>query len=77
MRTEQKLSAKLSELPGTTKVEVHDESDGCGEKFLIEICSSSFKGLSRLNSHRLVNTTIAEEREQIHALTIKTSVPEE
>lgn len=75
--TPEQLEGKLKEIPGTTNVKCTDESDGCGAKFLIEIESTSFRGLNRLNAHRLVQKHIAEEREQIHALTLKTSVPPE
>ena len=77
MISAEELKVKLLELPGTTVVEVEDESDGCGEKYVLTIVSASFKGLSKLNAHRLVNKHIAVEREQIHALTLKTSCPPE
>ena len=77
MITPEQLKVKLLELPGTISVNVEDESDGCGQKYTIEICSESFRGLSKLNAHRLVQKTIAEEREDIHALTLKTSCPDE
>ena len=52
-----------------------DESDGCGAKFEITIISNAFKGKALLAQHRLIHKLIAEEREFIHALTLKTSVP--
>ena len=56
-------------------IKATDLSDGCGSKFEIEIISAEFKGKPLLAQHRLIHKIIAEEREFIHALTLKTKAP--
>lgn len=46
--------------------------------FRVVIVSEAFRGKSRLDRHRLVNSTLAEElRGQVHALAIRALTPEE
>ena len=74
--TAEELEAKIRE--GLTHVEfvkAVDMSDGCGAKFEIEIVSEDFRGKPLLAQHRLVHKAISEEREHIHALTLKTKAP--
>ena len=72
------ITAELLELKikaGLTSVEyvkAEDQSDGCGSKFEIEIISADFIGKPLLAQHRLVHKIIEEERQSIHALTLKT-----
>ncbi|KAJ7300249.1 hypothetical protein O6H91_Y027300 [Diphasiastrum complanatum] len=42
----------------------------CGASFDVEIASANFEGKRLLERHRLVNTALAEELKQIHALSI-------
>jgi len=70
------LKSKIVEnIAGTSVCECVDESDGCGAKWEITIVSTSFEGIPKLKQHRLVHKAIEKEREQIHALTLKTSAP--
>eukprot|EP00250_Pteridium_aquilinum_P009686 c1885_g1_i1 orf=251-529(-) len=54
-----------------TYMNVVDTSGGCGASFLVEIVSSAFEGKRLLERHRLVNSALAEEMKQIHALSVK------
>jgi stress-induced morphogen len=61
-------------LPGAS-VEVVDET-GAGDHLRATVAASQFKGLSRLDQHRLVKAAVKARFEdgQIHALSIKTEV---
>ena len=64
------------DLPGA-EVEVTDLTGG-GDHFRAEISSDRFRGMSRVEQHRLVYDIFgAEIGGAIHALSIKTSVPRE
>ncbi len=41
------------------------------------VSSPAFKGLSRVQQHKLVHEALGERMKDIHALSIQTSVPEE
>jgi stress-induced morphogen len=60
-------------LPGA-EVEVVDETGG-GDHLRATVAASQFKGLSRLDQHRLVKAAVRERFEDgsIHALSVKTS----
>jgi BolA protein len=46
--------------------------------FRVEICSSAFAGLSRIDRQRLVHQVLADElRDRVHALSLATTTPEE
>ena len=63
-------------LPGA-RVAVEDLTGG-GDHFRAEIVSDRFAGLSRIEQHRLVYDVFgAEVGGPIHALSLKTSTPEE
>ena len=52
--------------------------DGDGQHFEAVIVSSAFLGKSRVQRHQLVYGVLGERmREEIHALSMKTSTPEE
>jgi stress-induced morphogen len=57
-------------------VQAVDLSDGCGQKFEITVVSPVFCGLKVIAQHRMVNKAIEEERQYIHATTLKTKTPE-
>ena len=71
------VAAVESKLRGLAPVhlEVIDESGGCGAKLRVLIVSSQFDGLSLLDRHRLVNTTLKEELPLLHALSISAKTP--
>jgi BolA family transcriptional regulator, general stress-responsive regulator len=44
--------------------------------FRVKITAEAFRGVSRLQQHRLVNATLAEElKARVHALAIETAEP--
>jgi BolA family transcriptional regulator, general stress-responsive regulator len=57
----------------------HRDAPGTGEShFRVVIVSAQFAGKSRLERHRLVNATLAEELAgKVHALALKTYAPGE
>jgi len=61
-------------LPGA-EVEVIDET-GAGDHLRATVAAPQFKGLSRIDQHRLVKAAVKERFEdgQIHALSVKTQV---
>ena len=61
-------------LPGAS-VEVKDEDHG-GQHLLAIVAAPQFKGLSRLEQHRLVKAAVKARFDDgtIHALSVKTSV---
>lgn len=62
-------------LPGAT-AEVED-TVGDGRHFRAVVTSEQFTGLSRIDQHRMINDVFAGELGgRIHALSIKTQVPE-
>jgi len=46
----------------------------CGASFSIEVVSAQFEGKKLLERHRMVNSALAEELKEIHALSIKKAV---
>ena len=54
------------------------EVAGDGHHFEALIVSAAFRGLSRIQRHRLVYTALGDRmREEIHALSMTTQTPEE
>jgi stress-induced morphogen len=62
-------------LPGAA-VEVIDET-GAGDHLRASVAAPQFEGLSRIDQHRMVKAAVVERFEdgQIHALSIRTSLP--
>jgi stress-induced morphogen len=77
MPTPDELKGRIeSALPGSTAT-VEDLTGG-GDHFRAEVVSHRFTGLSRIERHRLVYDVFgAEVGGPIHALSLKTSTPEE
>lgn len=46
----------------------------CGASFSIEVVSAQFEGKKLLERHRMVNSALAEELKEIHALSIKKAI---
>ncbi|KAK4047252.1 hypothetical protein OIV83_005556 [Microbotryomycetes sp. JL201] len=70
---ERLLKSKLEgELAGA-KVQVQDVSGGCGSFYAISISHPSFKGLTKMKQHRLVNELLKDEIKDMHGLQLKTS----
>lgn len=83
-----RITAKITEALAPVRLVVLDESHrhaghaGArpeGEThFRVEICSTAFAGLSRIDRQRLVHQVLAEELEgRVHALSLATTTPEE
>jgi BolA protein len=88
MSVEQTIRDKLSAALAPTRLEVSNESDlhaghrqspGTGEShFRVLIVSPAFLGKPRLERHRLVNATLADELAgKVHALALSTYAPGE
>ena len=77
MPTAQELKDRIeAALPGAS-ADVEDLTGG-GDHFRAEVVSDRFAGLSRIDQHRLVYDVFgAEIGGPIHALSLKTSTPQE
>src|SRR4051812_5967513 len=78
------LQAKLTAGLGPSHLELLNESPNHGlpveaeKHFRVVVVSEKFGGLSRVERHRLVQNTLAEElRTHIHALSVQAFTPEE
>jgi BolA family transcriptional regulator, general stress-responsive regulator len=88
MRTVDLITKKLTEAFAPQSLNVVDESDrheghagarpGGQTHFRVYIVSELFKGMTRLQRHRLINQTLAGELEGgVHALAIRAAAPGE
>ena len=88
MRTEDVITKKLTEAFAPQSLKVLDESHqheghaghrpGGQTHFRVYIVAESFKGMTRLQRHRLINQTLAGELEGgVHALAIHATAPGE
>ncbi|KAG5178766.1 putative bola-like protein [Tribonema minus] len=68
------IEAKLTSALAPTHLEVTCSD---GNKWAVTVISEAFQGKPLLARHRLVNTALAEELEDIHALSLKTKTPAE
>ncbi|KAJ1505324.1 hypothetical protein HMI54_004870 [Coelomomyces lativittatus] len=74
---EQDITTKLTKAFTPTYVSVNDISGGCGSMYRIELISHRFRGLTKVQQQRLVNTVLKDEIQQWHGLQLLTEVPEE
>eukprot|EP01018_Ginkgo_biloba_P012804 Gb_08186 [translate_table: standard] len=72
--TKETVEATLTSKLQPTYLNVVDTSGGCGASFSIEIVSAQFEGKRLLERHRMVNSALAEELKEIHALSIKKAI---
>jgi BolA protein len=88
MRTEDVITKKLTDAFAPQSLKVLDESHqheghaghrpGGQTHFRVYIVAESFKGMTRLQRHRLINQTLAGELEGgVHALAIHATAPGE
>ncbi|KAF8486918.1 bola-like protein [Russula ochroleuca] len=75
--TREELEAVIRAAIPVTKVNVEDNSGGCGEKYSVLIVSKEFEGKTTLARHRMVNEALKTQIAQIHAFTQKTLTPEQ
>jgi BolA protein len=84
----ERITQKLTEAFAPQELKVIDEShqhqghggwrEGGETHFRVNIVSEAFSGKSRLERHRLVNATLAEElADRVHALAIAAKAPGE
>ena len=82
------IRAKLTAAFAPQRLAIYDDSekhhghagarDGGESHFRVMIVSAAFEGLSRLDRHRRINETLADElRAQVHALALTTLTPDE
>ncbi|BGP40229.1 hypothetical protein JCM10449v2_004187 [Rhodotorula kratochvilovae] len=69
---EKLLKDKLEQELKGAKVQVQDVSGGCGSFYAISVEHESFKGLSTIKQHRLVNELLKDEIKGMHGLQLKT-----
>ena len=88
MNTRDRISEKLNAAFSPVSLDVQDESHqhaghagsrpGGETHYRVYIVSEAFKGKSRLERHRMVNTALAQELAGgVHALAIHASAPDE
>ncbi|KAF5363767.1 hypothetical protein D9756_000762 [Leucocoprinus leucothites] len=73
---EREIYLKLTDKFSPTTLRVQDISGGCGSFYAIIIASETFRGLSMVKQHQLVNKALKSEIESIHGLQLKTTVPD-
>ena len=71
-----KIVASIKDLIPDALVTVEDMSGG-GDHLNVNVVSSSFAGLTKVQQHQLIYKALKEElaSEAIHALALKTSTP--
>jgi BolA family transcriptional regulator, general stress-responsive regulator len=88
MNTKSIITNKLRETFSPESLDVVDESHlheghaghrpGGETHFRVYIVSTAFEGKSRIERHRMINSTLAEElKGGVHALAIKAEAPKE
>ncbi|KAL3695726.1 hypothetical protein R1sor_009802 [Riccia sorocarpa] len=75
--TKETVEATLTQKLQPTYLKVIDTSGGCGASFDVEIATAAFAGKRMLERHRVVNTALAEEIKDIHALSIRKALTPE
>ena len=82
------IRAKLTAAFAPQRLDIYDDSEkhhghagvrhGGESHFRVMIVSVAFEGLSRLDRHRRINETLADElHAQVHALALTTLTPDE
>lgn len=81
---EKVIREKLNSILSPSVLEIHNESPMHGlpaeaeKHFKVVAVSETFRGQSRVERHRLINTVLAEELAGgVHALSLQTFTPEE
>ncbi|KAG0266581.1 hypothetical protein BG011_001770 [Mortierella polycephala] len=69
---EKHIYSKLFEKFQPRKLIVEDISGGCGSMYQVEVVSPSFKDLSMVKQHRLVNEALKEEIKGMHGIRLTT-----
>ena len=76
---EQKLAGEFETdfLRVENESHMHNVAPGSESHFKVTIVSDSFKDQMLIKRHRMVNKTLQQELQQIHALALHTLTPEE
>ena len=76
---EQKLASEFDTafLQVENESQRHNVAPGSESHFKVTIVSDSFRDLMLIKRHRMVNKTLEQELQQIHALALHTLTPEE
>ena len=81
MDIETLLKQKLTEVLGDVqRIEVINEGGSCSTaaKVIVNVVSSKFEGVSRIQRHRMVHDALSDEiKTHLHAITIKAQAPSE
>ncbi|KZO94954.1 bola-like protein [Calocera viscosa TUFC12733] len=59
-------------LPKLARIEIEDQSSGCGENYSVLIVSDDFEGLITIKRHRLVNEILRKQIAEMHAFSQRT-----
>jgi len=68
---------KIEHLDVINESHMHNVAPGSESHFKVTIVSDSFDDLMLIKRHRLVNSALSEELQQIHALALHTLTPAE
>ena len=76
---EQKLASeyKIEFLQVENESHMHNVAPGSESHFKVTIVSDSFRDQMLIKRHRMVNKTLQQEMQQIHALALHTLTPDE
>lgn len=76
---EEKLSHQLDpvHLQVINETHMHNVPEDAESHYKVIVVSNQFDGLPLIKRHRLVNATLAEELNNIHALALHTYTPEQ
>jgi BolA protein len=76
---EQKLTSeyKIELLQVENESHMHNVAPGSESHFKVTIVSDSFRDQMLIKRHRMVNKTLQQEMQQIHALALHTLTPDE
>ena len=76
---EQKLASeyKVEFLQVENESHMHNVAPGSESHFKVTIVSDSFRDQMLIKRHRMVNKTLQQEMQQIHALALHTLTPDE
>jgi len=76
---EQKLAAEFEAeyLQVENESHMHNVAPGSESHFKVTIVSDSFRDQMLIKRHRMVNKTLQQEMQQIHALALHTLTPDE
>ena len=79
IKIEQKLNRELQpiHLQVINETHMHNVPEDAESHFKVIVVSEQFDGLPLIKRHRMVNTTLADELKNIHALALHTYTPDQ